>query len=223
MQIFLDTANLSEIEKYASSPLISGITTNPTFLKKEGVTDFEIIEAAEKVIKRARSSFLYFVEIVDSQPYKLVKKWPAFLDDIIDKMHKRIIFKVPFGSEELTAINLSRAEGISYKFNLHLVYSINQALMAAKLGVEYICILMGRCEDENSDAVQLLRDIKQVYNNYNFNTKIMAASIRNTRHVKMAALVGVDAITVSPRILDKMGEHILTTKGRDTFLRDAQC
>jgi len=195
MEIFLDTANLEEIKGIRDIDWIYGVTTNPTFFRKQGIKNVE-----------------EFIEIfTDICPGKELHIESMEGEEIFPE---GVIAKVPFSKEGLQVIKSFKAKGT--KVNMHLVYSPNQALLAAKAGAEYICVLMGRSDDIGVDAKDLLSRMKRIIGD----TKLMAASIRHPKHVEEAADLGADAITIPYTVLEKMMYHPLTVEGITTFKED---
>lgn len=208
MLIFLDTANLDEIKQGVEWGIVDGVTTNPTLIAKEGA-DFEtrikeICEIVQGPVS-AEVISLKFEEMVE-EARKL-----ASIDE-------HVVVKIPMTPDGIKAVKVLAAEGI--KTNVTLVFSPNQALIAAKAGATYVSPFIGRIDDNGNDGVRLLEEIMQIYANYGFDTQVIAASVRHPMHVAQAAMIGVDIATVPFDVLKKMFMHPLTDIGIKRFLED---
>jgi len=206
MKIFLDTANINEIRRFAH--LIDGITTNPTLIAKEK-RDFndiiqEILEITNKEV---------CVEVIATKSDEMIKE-----AEDLSKLSKNIIVKIPMTADGLKAVKELHKKGI--KTNVTLVFSVNQALLAAKVGADYVSPFIGRLDDIGKNGILLVRDILDVYKKYNFKTQVITASIRHPEHVVDAAIVGSHVATIPPDVLEKMFKHELTDKGLKKFLDD---
>jgi transaldolase len=210
MKIFLDTADLAEIRRAADANLIDGITTNPSLIAKvAGDTDpkeiyREICETVDgpvsaEVVARNRDTML-------SEGKKLAR------------IHDNIVVKVPLTEDGLKACRALRAEGI--RTNVTLCFSVSQALLAAKAGATFVSPFVGRIDDISGEGMQLIHQIRQVYDNYGFDTEILAASLRHPVHVVESMLIGADCATMPPKVLWQLAEHPLTDKGLDAFIAD---
>ncbi len=208
MQIFIDTADISEIEKFAY--LIDGVTTNPTLLAKLGKlsTTEDVIGKIAKIIPGPIS-----VEVI-SQNYEGMVTEAEHLANI----SSNIVIKIPMTEEGLKASSILTKKGI--KTNITLIFSANQALLAAKSGATYASIFVGRLDDQGSDGMQVVRDSLEIFKNYSLPTKIIAASIRNPSHVLEAAKAGCHIATIPPAIINLMMKHKLTDVGLEQFLSD---
>lgn len=208
MKIFLDTANLDEIKEANSWGILDGVTTNPTLVAKEGC-EFE---------KRVRD----ICEIVDGpiSAEALSMDSEGMIKEAreLSKIHKNIIVKIPMTAEGLKAVKVLSKEGV--KTNVTLVFSPNQALLAAKAGATYVSPFVGRLDDISHNGMDLVRDILTIYRNYGFKTQVIAASMRHPVHVTEAALAGAHVATVPFDILKKMLKHNLTDEGIQKFLKD---
>lgn len=208
MRIFLDTANIDEIRQGVEWGVVDGVTTNPTLIAKEGV-DFEkrIKEICELVQGPVSA------EVISS-------KWEEMVEEArrLSAIDEYVVVKIPMTPDGIRAVKVLSAEGI--KTNVTLVFSANQALLAAKAGATYVSPFIGRIDDNGNDGLRLLEEIIQVYSNYGFETEIIAASIRHPMHVVEAAMIGVDIATVPFEVLKKMFLHPLTDVGIKRFLQD---
>ncbi|MCX7653111.1 MAG: fructose-6-phosphate aldolase [Fervidobacterium sp.] len=208
MRIFLDTANIDEIRQGVEWGVVDGVTTNPTLIAKEGV-DFEkrIKEICELVQGPVSA------EVISS-------KWEEMVEEArkLSSIDEYVVVKIPMTPDGIRAVKVLSAEGI--KTNVTLVFSANQALLAAKAGATYVSPFIGRIDDNGNDGLRLLEEIIQVYSNYGFETEIIAASIRHPMHVVEAAMIGVDIATVPFEVLKKMFLHPLTDVGIKRFLQD---
>ncbi|MBI4053042.1 MAG: fructose-6-phosphate aldolase [Candidatus Diapherotrites archaeon] len=208
MKVFLDTANVDEIREAVSWGVVDGVTTNPTLILKSG-RDFE------QVIKE-------ICEIVDGPVSAecVEEKAEAMIAEArhLKKLHKNVIIKIPMTTEGLKAIKVLSREGIV--INTTLVFSANQALLAAKAGASYVSPFIGRLDDISEDGMLLIRDIVRVFRNYDFKCKVLAASIRHPVHVLECAKAGADVATLPFEVLKKMARHSLTDAGIKRFLED---
>lgn len=208
MQFFLDTADIEQIKKYASWGIIDGVTTNPSLIAKEGVDlKTRILEIA-KVVDGPISS-----EVISTDSEGMIREGRE-----MSKWHKNIYVKVPMTSEGLKAVKVLSHDGIHT--NVTLVFSVSQAVMAAKAGATLISPFLGRLDDVEESGIELLADIVNVFQNYDFQTKVLAASIRHKEHVTDSLRIGADIVTMPPKILDELIAHPLTDKGIEKFLKD---
>jgi transaldolase len=208
MQFFLDTANLEDIKKYASWGIVDGVTTNPSLVAKEGVNLKDRILEISEIVDGPLSA-----EVVSEDHEGMMEEAHEFA-----KWHKNIYIKVPMTSEGLKTVKALTAEGI--KTNVTLVFSLGQAIMAAKAGATLLSPFVGRLDDICDDGIGLIGEIVQTFDNYGFETKVLVASIRHPRHVTEAAMLGADICTMPPAIFDKLVSHPLTDKGIAAFLAD---
>ncbi len=208
MQIFLDSANLKAIKKYASWGIIDGVTTNPSLIAKEGVDPKDRIMEITKVVDGPIS-----VEVVAEEAETMIKQ-----AEKVAAWHKNIYAKIPLTAEGLKAVKALTKKGIPT--NVTLVFSVNQAVLAAKAGATLISPFVGRVDDISFDGMELVSNIVHVFDRYGFDTKVLAASIRHPRHVVDALGVGADIATIPPPLLDKMVTHPLTDKGLASFMKD---
>lgn len=208
MKIFLDTANLQSIKQYNDMGLLDGITTNPSLLAKEGGDPQKAMEEITKIIKGDVS-----LEVVATD-------YSGMMDEVhkLKKYGANVVIKVPMTADGLKACKSLSQEGIPV--NVTLVFSPNQALLAAKAGAKYVSPFIGRLDDIGQDGMSLIAEIKQIFSNYNFKTQILVASVRHPMHVVEAAKIGADVVTLPPDVLGKMLKHPLTDNGLKAFLAD---
>ena len=211
MKIFIDTANLNEIKKAKALGLVDGVTTNPTLLAKEG-------EGMETVIRKISAEVKgpVNVEVTGTTCEAMVKEareMAAWGDEIV--------IKIPINHQGLETVKILSSEGI--QTNVTLVFSASQAILAAKAGANYVCPFLGRLDDIGFDGLELIRQIRGIYDNYNeIETQIVVASVRNPIHVIEAGLIGAEIVTIPPAIIEQMVRHPLTDKGIAQFLEDAK-
>jgi transaldolase len=209
MKIFLDTANIDSIKKYLELGVVDGITTNPSLLFKENSGD--PIDIMKKIVKLVDGPVS--LEIVATE-----------FDEIMEESIKlanygdNVVVKIPMSGVGLKAINTLTKKNI--KTNVTLIFSANQALLAAKAGATYVSPFIGRLDDIGQDGLTLISDIVQIFTNYDISTQVLVASVRHPIHVIESAKLGADVVTLPPEILQKMIHHTLTDKGLDTFLGD---
>jgi len=210
MKIFLDTANLESIKMYNEMGLLDGITTNPSLLSKEGGDPQKTMEEICRIIKGDVS-----LEVISTE-------YAGMIDDAhrLRKYGDNVVVKCPMTADGLKACKSLSEEGIPV--NVTLVFSPNQALLAAKAGSKYVSPFIGRLDDVGKDGMQLIEEIKEIFENYEFETQILVASIRHPIHVVDAAKIGADVVTLPPEVLGKMLKHPLTDKGLKNFLADLE-
>ncbi len=208
MKIFLDTANLESIRMYNDMGLLDGITTNPSLLSKEGGEPQKTMEEISRIIKGDVS-----LEVVSTEYSGMMEEGRR-----LRKYGENVIVKCPMTADGLKACKSLTAEGIPV--NVTLVFSPNQAVLAAKSGAKYVSPFIGRLDDIGQDGMQLISEIKEIFSNYKFSTQILVASIRHPMHVVQAAKIGADVVTLPPAVLGKMLKHPLTDIGLKNFLAD---
>ena len=213
MKIFVDTADLDEIRELASWGIIDGVTTNPTLVKRSGRSFNEIIEEIFKIVDGPIS-----LEVVSEKADDMVKEAKQLVSKIPQKYRKNIAIKIPMTSEGLKAVKKLSKEKI--QTNVTLVFSSNQALLAAKAGATFVSPFIGRLDDIGQEGMQIVEEIIEIYTNYDIETEVIVASIRHPIHVIEAARLGADIATVPPGIIRKMVKHSLTDKGIKSFLDD---
>lgn len=208
MKFFVDTAEISEIKDLLPTGLVDGVTTNPSLIAKSG-RDFREVVAEICVLTPGPVS----AEVTALEAEKMVAEGKS-----LAKIADNVTVKLPLTLDGLIACKALTGEGI--KTNVTLCFSANQALLAAKAGATFISPFIGRLDDINIDGMELIREIRTIYDNYAFRTEILAASIRSPNHVKDAALAGADVATVPPSVLKSLVSHPLTDKGLKAFLDD---
>ena len=208
MKFFVDTAEIKEIKELADTGLLDGVTTNPSLIAKSG-RDFK--EVIAEICKAVEGPVSAEVTALDADTMISEGKKLA-------KIAKNVAVKVPLTLDGLKACRTLTQAGTMV--NVTLCFSANQALLAAKSGATFISPFIGRLDDINIDGMELIREIRQIYDNYDFTTEILAASIRTPNHVKDAALAGADVATVPPAVLKGLVKHPLTDKGIESFLAD---
>ncbi|MEM1389637.1 MAG: fructose-6-phosphate aldolase [Pseudomonadota bacterium] len=210
MKFFVDTAETSEIKELAATGLIDGVTTNPSLITKSG-RDFKEVIAEICDLTEGHVS----AEVVATE-------WQAMIDEgeKLQAIASNVCVKLPLTMDGLRACRELSDAGTAV--NVTLCFSANQALLAAKAGATYISPFIGRLDDLNIDGMLLIEEIRTIYDNYMFETEILAASIRNANHVKLSALSGADVATVPPSVLKSLANHPLTDKGLAAFLKDAE-
>jgi transaldolase len=208
MKFFVDTADVKEIRELNDLGLLDGVTTNPSLILKSGGSIAEVTKEICSIVKGPVSS-----EVVATE-YKEMMREAAVLAKIADN----ICIKVPLTLDGLKACKAIRSDG--RMVNVTLCFSATQALLAAKANASFISPFIGRIDDMGIDGMELIAEIRTIYDNYDFKTEILAASIRTVNHVKQAALIGADVATVPPATLKALVKHPLTDKGLETFLAD---
>lgn len=210
MQFFLDTANIDEITQGLTWGMVDGVTTNPSLLGKEGKTYLAAVK-----------------EIADLVPGPVSGEVLATdYDGMMDEAHQlaslaeNVVVKVPLGPPGLQAVRSLRAEGITT--NVTLCFSANQALLAGKAGAGYISPFVGRLDDVGEDGMELIERIVSIYDNYDFNTQVLVASVRSPTHVLQSALIGAHVVTIPFKVLEQLYRHQLTDIGLEKFLEDWQ-
>ncbi len=210
MEIFIDTANIKEIKEAVDLGLIDGVTTNPTLLARENRPAAELLKEICSLVSGPVSA-----EVIALEAEGMVKE-----ARVVAKIAKNIVIKIPLIKEGLKATRILSREGI--KTNLTLCFSPTQALLVAKAGADYVSAFVGRLDDISQDGMSLVKDIKTIYSNYGFKTKIIVASIRNPVHVVTAALQGADIATIPFAVIEQLIKHPLTDIGVKRFLEDYQ-
>lgn len=208
MKIFLDTANLEQISEAASWGILDGVTTNPTLVSKEKMTFTSLIKEICKIVPGPVS-----VECVSTKANAIVKEARKHT-----KLADNVVVKVPICVEGLKAIKVLSQEGI--QVNTTLIFSLNQAILAAKAGARFVSPFVGRLDDIAHEGMDLVDQILAAFDNYGFDTEVIVASIRHPLHVVEAALIGADIATVPFPVLEKMVKHTLTDVGIERFLKD---
>ena len=208
MKFFVDTADVKEIRELNDLGLLDGVTTNPSLILKSGRKIAEVTREICDIVAGPVSA-----EVTATEYAEMMKE-----AKILAKIADNICIKVPLTLDGLKACKAIRSDG--RLVNVTLCFSANQALLAAKAGASFISPFIGRIDDMGIDGMELIAEIKQIYDNYGFPTEILAASIRTVNHVKQAALIGAHVATVPPATLKALVKHPLTDKGLETFLAD---
>ena len=208
MQIFLDSADLIEIKKLTDLGICDGVTTNPSIIAKQGLEFKQVLIEIIKILDGPISA-----EVVATDTSQMLLE-----ADVLSQLHSNIVIKLPLTPDGLKACKILSQRGV--KTNVTLCFQAGQALLAAKCGATYISPFVGRLDDVTTDGMQLIKDIRTIYNNYNFSTKILAASIRHPKHILEAALIGADAVTAPFSTIMQLFNHPLTEKGLQAFLAD---
>ena len=211
MKIFLDTADLAEIRRAANAGLIDGITTNPSLLSKSAGAEGDPREILQEICRTVPGPISAEVVATDAETMVTEGRKLAKLAD-------NIVVKAPLTEDGLVACRRLRSDGI--RVNVTLCFSPTQALLAAKADATYISPFVGRLDDISSEGMELIRQIRVIYDNYGFGTEILAASLRHPQHVVESALMGADVGTMPPKVLWQLLEHPLTDKGLAAVLAD---
>jgi transaldolase len=208
MEFFIDTGDINEIKESYSWGLIDGVTTNPSLVAKTGIDQKTLIKQIAEIVDGPISAEVISLDAKGmlEEAYELAK------------IHNNVIIKLPMTKDGMIACKELSDNDI--KTNITLVFSANQALLAAKNGATYVSPFIGRLDDIGQTGMQLIAEIKDVFDNYAFQTKVLAASIRHVDHVKSCALVGADTATIPFKVLTQLFNHPLTTSGIKTFLED---
>jgi len=209
MKFFVDTADVKEIRELNELGLVDGVTTNPSLILKSGGKIAEVTRQICDIVEGPVSA-----EVVATE-YKEMMREAETLAGIADN----VCIKVPLTLDGLRACRSIRSD-LGRMVNVTLCFSANQALLAAKAGASFISPFVGRIDDIGEPGMSLIEDIRQIYNNYLFETEILVASVRTVNHVKEAALIGADVATIPPAIVRQLVRHPLTDKGLDAFLAD---
>jgi transaldolase len=208
MKFFVDTADVKEIQELNELGLLDGVTTNPSLILKSGGKIADVTKQICEIVKGPVSAEVTATEYSDMMREAKV----------LARIADNIAIKVPLTLDGLKACKAIRSEG--RMVNVTLCFSANQALLAAKAGASFISPFVGRIDDTGIDGMELISEIRTIYDNYDFKTEILTASIRSVNHVKQAALIGADVVTVPPAVLRSLVKHPLTDKGLEQFLAD---
>lgn len=208
MKFFVDTADVKEIRELNELGLVDGVTTNPSLILKSGGKIDEVTRQICEIVKGPVSA-----EVTATDYAGMMAE-----AKVLAKIADNIAIKVPLTFDGLKACKAIRSEG--RMVNVTLCFSATQALLAAKAGATFISPFVGRLDDTGIDGMELISEIRQIYDNYDFDTEILVASVRTINHVKEAALIGADVVTVPPATLKALVKHPLTDKGLEQFLAD---
>lgn len=208
MKLFIDTANVDEIREIAEWGVVDGVTTNPSLIAKEKRDFKEVVTEITGIVDGPISA-----EVVSLKHEEMVEEAKD-----LAKIHKNIIIKIPMTEEGLIAVKELHAIGI--KTNVTLVFTATQALLAAKAGASYVSPFLGRLDDISSDGLTLIEEIMDIFDNYSYETEVIAASIRHPMHVVECARLGCDIATVPYKVFKQMLNHPLTDSGIEKFLKD---
>jgi transaldolase len=208
MQFFLDTGNVDEIKQALEWGILDGVTTNPTLIAKTGRPFMEVVKEILQLVDGPVS-----LETVSRDAKGMVEEGRKLAE-----LGDNVVVKIPMTPEGIIAVQELESEGIPT--NVTLVFSPTQALIAAKAGATYVSPFVGRLDDISSEGMKLIRDIKTIFDNYDFDTQIIVASVRHPMHVLEAALIGADICTMPFEVMKKLFQHPLTDKGIELFLKD---
>ncbi len=208
MKFFIDTAEIEEIKSLNETGLVDGVTTNPSLIAKSGRDFKEVIAEICKTVEGPVSA-----EVVSLEHSEMMKEAEKLL-----KIADNIAIKVPLTWDGLRTCKVLSDGG--NMVNVTLCFSANQALLAARAGATFISPFIGRLDDLGIDGLDLISEIRTIYDNYGFETNVLAASIRNPNHIKECALIGADVVTIPPAVMKSMANHILTDKGLEAFMAD---
>ena len=212
MKFFIDTANLEQIKEAQELGILDGVTTNPSLMAKEGISGHEnIINHYKKICDIVEGDVS--AEVISTDFEGIVKE-----GEFLASLNPQIVVKVPMISEGIKAIKYFSEKNI--KTNCTLVFSAGQALIAAKAGATYLSPFIGRLDDISSDGLTLISEIREIYDNYNFETQILAASVRHTMHIIDCAKIGADVVTTPLSAIKGLLNHPLTDSGLKKFLED---
>ncbi|MBI2270226.1 MAG: CBS domain-containing protein [Bacteroidetes bacterium] len=213
MELYLDSANLKEIEEGFKLGFLNGLTTTPTFMQREGVTDID-----GTIVKLSKIVPVLQIEALGNTAEEVLKEAERQLKLGLDP--KKTVFKIPVSLEGVRACKMLRDKG--YLVNVHLVYTLQQAYMAMQAGATYVCPLVGRLQDQGHDALALVEQCVNAVEYYGYDTKIMFSSVRTTEHVRNAINIGVHTITVPLKILKSLTDNNFTQLGTDQFITDTR-
>lgn len=208
MLIFADTADTKLLAELNETGLIDGVTTNPTLIAKSGRVIAEVIKEIAEMIDGPISA-----EVTATDYKQMIAE-----GEKLAAIASNIVIKVPLTVDGLKATKAFSEQGLMT--NVTLCFSVSQALLAAKAGATFVSPFVGRLEDQGADGIQLLHDIRTVYDQYDFDTEILAASLRNAAHVAQAAIAGADCATLPPAVFNELFKHPLTDKGLEIFMAD---
>ena len=208
MKFFVDTAEVKDIRELHEAGLVDGVTTNPSLIAKSGRDFKEVIKEICEVTPGPVSA-----EVASLDYETMVRE-----GEVLSKIAKNVVVKLPLTLPGLKAARHFKQQGI--QTNVTLCFSANQALLAAKAGATYVSPFIGRIDDINADGMELIENIRTIFDNYQFETQILAASIRTPNHVTQAALAGADVATIPTAVIKKLADHPLTNSGIEGFVKD---
>lgn len=208
MKFFIDTANINDIKKGVEMGMVDGVTTNPSLIARENKPFEEIITEICQIVDGPVSA-----EVVSLDAEGMVAEARK-----LASLNEKIVIKVPMIVEGIKAVKQLTSEGI--KTNVTLVFSVSQALLAAKAGASYVSPFVGRLDDIGVNGMDLIHDIMTVYSNYGYQSEVIVASVRSPQHVMDAALIGADIATIPLKVIEQLAKHPLTDIGIDQFLAD---
>lgn len=208
MKFFIDTANIEEIREINEWGILSGVTTNPSLIAAEGRIFEDVVEEITKIVDGPISA-----EVTATKADLMIEQGRE-----LSKINKNIVVKIPMTEEGLKAVSVLSKEGI--KTNVTLIFSANQALLAASAGATYVSPFVGRLDDIGQDGMDLISDLSEIFSIYNVETEIIAASIRHTLHVTQCAKVGAHIATIPYKVFKQMSKHPLTDAGIKKFEED---
>ncbi len=210
MKFFVDTAEIDAIAELHDLGMVDGVTTNPSLIAKSGRDILEVTKEICDLVSGPVSA-----EVVALKADDMIAEGRKLAE-----IAENIAVKVPLTWDGLKACNVLTNEG--KMVNVTLCFSANQALLAAKAGATFISPFIGRLDDLNTDGLELIADIREIYDNYGYETQILAASIRSANHMSDCAKIGADVATAPPEVIKKMANHVLTDQGLEAFLKDAE-
>ncbi len=208
MRLFIDTANVDEIREASSWGVISGVTTNPSLIAKEGRDFIEVVREITGIVDGPISA-----EVISEDHKGMVEEARK-----LSQIHKNIIIKIPMTAEGLKAVNILRGEGI--RTNVTLIFSASQALLSARAGATYVSPFVGRMDDIGNDGMKVIEEITEIFDIHDIETEVISASIRHQMHVIDSARAGAHIATVPFNVLKQMLKHPLTDTGVEKFLKD---
>lgn len=208
MEFFIDTGDINEIKQAYEWGFVDGVTTNPSLVAKSGKKNADLIREIAEIVDGPISA-----EVIALDAPGMIKEGTE-----LAKIHKNVVVKLPMTKDGMIACKHFSKNGI--KTNVTLIFSANQALLAAKNGATYVSPFVGRLDDVGQTGLDLIQEIRQIFNNYGFETKILAASLRHSTHVKDCALVGADTATLPYKVIEGLFNHPLTKNGLDQFMAD---
>ena len=208
MEFFIDTGDINEIKTAYSWGFVDGVTTNPSLVAKTGKNQKELIKEISEIVDGPISA-----EVIALDAAGMIAE-----GEDLATIHKNVVIKLPMTKDGMIACKHFSKKGI--KTNVTLVFSANQALLAAKNGATYVSPFVGRLDDIGQTGMDLITEIRQIFNNYGFETKILAASLRHSQHIKECALVGADTATIPFKVIEGLFNHPLTKNGLDQFMAD---